>query len=306
MPFSFLIIIALQGPGFKLNTTMKLIELLKLTEAPISGMDTIGDFETPGDEDYASRTGRQHSFAHQHDRRIITHPKFAAALERAFSHTDHNFNIVFANLPDMAGVYEVGQISPQMLKANYPELAEQYEPQKDAINIIFVNNQGDERFPMSPWIVAHRISHALGVQQGSGRNAHYPVKEISQAVSVYLDYTSRYLWKHYEVAAPKNIQGHTVDGPKDGRLSGNWQEALNGLAMEIGTFRSARSGSLARPMEFVHEAFAQYLTTGSVKVKAGGKWTDTSDQDFFEEMVAKMEELFEDALHRATNRIFLM
>ena len=36
----------------------------------------------------------------------------------------------------------------------------------DVITVVFTNNTGDRRLPLTPWIMAHRIGHAV---QATGR-----------------------------------------------------------------------------------------------------------------------------------------
>lgn len=116
------------------------------------------------------------------------------------------------------------------------------------INVIMTHNEGDQKVPMSPWIVAHRVSHALvNLYNASYEN----------------DYGDTFLTLMRKAFMAIYGTSMTDYNPII------W---LDSLANQIGTMHSttAKKMSVYRGGEFYHELFAQYICNGRVKLKRDG------------------------------------
>jgi hypothetical protein len=255
---------------------MKLIDLLRSTrvdEAPLGDYQTIGNW---GDKDKAN------SFNHAVDRKMIAHPNVEAKMRQKLGNTEHLLNMYFVNLPGARKFAETGVVEPefiaQAMPTAWPEI-QQGTNQGEAVNVIYVGNAGVNRVPMTPWIMAHRLGHAIQASYRQSRGFN--------------------VWKEYEEDAAmffsdclEGVYDWTI--PKQNFWSGGFdrsqqQDKLLAKFFEgIGGMRSARQGKLGgRAYEFLYEMFAQFITTGRLTFRdcppvfgmRGGPQYRIQDQD---------------------------
>ena len=227
----------------KVNPLMRLLDLI---EAPIGDFATIGDFSVPSSIPDAS------------DRRAVTAPPMVKRIMTAWEKTPFTFNMFFANVPGAEKYVETGYVDSRTVKAEFPEMASRILAGKTMaapkpITVVFTNNIGDEGISFTPWIMAHRISHALilpnnksDTRQGVQNTAFSAANEAVIALSVRFK-------SECELLLKTSMRGIPV-----GMYARPFYE-------HIGTMKSARAGKLTRPYEFSHEVFAQYLLTGGVR-----------------------------------------
>lgn len=240
---------------------MKLIHLLK--ELDDVRLDAeLGDYQLVGNWGDKEKS---HGFRHAADRKMLQNPTAIRLTHQKFGRTDHNLNFYFVNLPGAAkhaehGFMEPEQIAQSMPKA-WPEIAAraQEADHENAINVIFVGNTGFQRMNMTPWIMAHRIGHALQSSErgnlGYGGGYTGPWSEYEQDAS---DFFAQILNGVYDM----NIRPREVFmGRGNDKLIAKFFEAIGGM-------RSARKGQLGgRPYEFLYEMFAQHVLTGALKFR---------------------------------------
>ena len=250
---------------------MKLIQLLKHTrvdEAPLGDYELVGNW---GDKE------KSHGFRHATDRKMLQNPSAVRITRKKFGNTEHILNFYFVNLPEATKHSEHGFMTPEELQqaipTAWPEIAQRAGEANhaEAINVIFVGNTGANRMNMTPWIMAHRIGHAI------------------QSAAPYQGWSS---WKHYETDSAEFFslildQVYNVQTSKQNFWtptfgSGNLQPIELCKFLEgIGGMRSARKGNLGgRPYEFLYEMFAQFVVTGQLTFRdcpqAFGKRNDRS------------------------------
>jgi hypothetical protein len=236
---------------------MKIIDLLKHTrvdEAPLGDYQTIGDW---GDQEKAR------SFAQQSDRRIIQHPATLRRAHKLFGRTEHVLNLYFVNQPGLRKFSETGFMEPadiaQAMPNAWPEIEARGKDGVDhenGINVIFVSNTGANRMNMTPWIMTHRIGHALQASERGGNRRRNSGP-----------------WSEYEVDAAdffsvilEEVYDWHINN-RDFWFGGN-DKLLAKFFEGIGGMRSARKGQLGgRPYEFLYEMFAQFVTTGQLKFR---------------------------------------
>lgn len=216
-----------------------------LSEAPIADYQTIGDFD------------KSYSFKKPVDRKLVTHPKAIEKLKQKFENTEYDFHLFMVNTREAKGFMELGIVKetdlPRMLG---DAAAEQILASKsdDGINIIFTNNNGSEHIPMTPWIIAHRIGHAMSRTsfQGYGRpRPHF--QSYTQAMDAFVEAAANILSECYGVRIAEKPDAVFRD-----RRSALF---INRLFQEVCTFRSARNGNVRDWFEYVNELLAQWLTT---------------------------------------------
>jgi len=236
---------------------MKFTDLYKHTrvdEAPLGDYELVGNW---GDKE------KSHGFRHAPDRKMLQNPTAVKITRKKFGNTEHVLNFYFVNLPEATKHSEHGFMTPEELQQAmpkaWPEIAQRAGEANhaEAINVIFVGNTGANRVNMTPWIMAHRIGHAI---QSSTRGQQ--------------GWSS---WKHYEddsaeffsllLSQVYGVETSTRNFWMPGMMNGGGLDALelSKFLEGIGGMRSARKGNLGgRPYEFMYEMFAQFIVTGQL------------------------------------------
>ena len=281
----------------------KLSKVEKVDEAPITDYQTIGNFEKPG------------PFS-QVDRKLVTHPTAQQKAIKFFENTPYDFRLFFSNKPGMTKHREFGEVTPQQVQEFFPKEADTILANHgDAITVIYNGNYGDAKVMLTPWVMAHRIGHALNRDMNRGTVWEAAEKHFFLAVN-------RQLESVYNRTSQSRF-GVTPAGMKF-----DLEKEYSALFNAIGTQRSSREGQIKRPYEFMYEMFAQYLGTGQIKFnpfpqslgygrQAWGKPTkhliargeDASPEDLkqaSEILSNDMEYMFADVLSYAVGKIYLM
>lgn len=214
----------------------------ELTEAPLGDFALYGDRENEG------------SFE-QGDVRAMNSEKWLTKVKSYFSRTPFTFNVYAYNAPE--GKFypfrtDAGDKDTEKSTRNFQQyfrsrinhrdrahleqvLDTEFPRSREAINIILTDNEGDERVGLTPWILAHRVAHAV-LQDRIGRDAGEDNWQIRQLVSA--------------------LVSVLVNARQAGDPS------------KIFKFRSARTESIAREGEYYVEMFTQYIVQGSLSVNA--------------------------------------
>jgi hypothetical protein len=224
--------------------------LRDLFEAPISDISHIGNWE-------------KNSSYREQDRKLLTSPKAVAKIKSMWKYPRETmFNIILINHPDANKHTEVGQIDHDWLEKNMPRVFPQIEPllKDDEINILYTNNKGAERVPMTGWIMAHRLGHALYAYHSRGKGAGYYFNEAHQD----FERTTLMVLKHYGIAGAREY-GWGTTTRSSSRLDVNGPTL--GFLREVCTFKSARDHNIRNPYEVTHECLAQYMLTGKIVFK---------------------------------------
>jgi hypothetical protein len=223
----------------------------------------VGDYKLLGDWDKGS------SFTKKRDRTILQHPKAIEILKKKFNNNHHTFNLFFLNSKAGRNYTEVGKVDLDWVEANLGEdVAAEVEPtyQKDGnVNVIFTNNKGAEGRPMTAWIVAHRISHALGRYDfGRGLQKQFPSnKEAHDSI---FNYFSEIMKEYGHTSYPSSERANSAEKSQYDRKKVRTNELiLKHFFVKVCTFRSARENNVRDWFEILNELFAQYITTGKIK-----------------------------------------
>ena len=274
-----------------------------MAEAPLADYQPIGDFDKPGPFRGA-------------DKKLIPHPVNQLKAQRFFEKTPYDFRLFFSNIPGTGKYSEYGVMDPDTVKIIFGDAGEQIVAgHENAITVVYVGNSGDSKVMLTPWMMAHRLGHAIQVgARGQMRNQQQPWKAgedhfFGQVNSMLEEYYGK-------------------SGQPGGNLKAELTPEYNALFNAMGTQRSSRSGEIRRPYEFLYEIFAQYLGTGTVTFNAlpanlgyGRRaWGNPSrylniKPEYRDETVRKqaaevlsydMELMFNDALSNVEGKILVM
>jgi hypothetical protein len=287
-----------------INMFMKMHELF---EAPISDINHIGDWD------------RNSSFRDQ-DRKLLTNPKAVSKIKSMWKYPEETmFNVLLVNHPDGNKWTEQGDVTEEWLAENMPRVYPQIKPllKGDEVNIIFTNNKGSERVPMTGWIMAHRFGHALESSQARRRSAYYFGEAVQLFTEVVFDVVG-----HYGIRYSPTGWGFQSTNPIKNRFSMRETTALRGFFHAVATFRSAREGNIRDGNEVILELLAQYMTTGKIRFndipksfKYGRNYysfrgdQETYDQvnyQFTQELPMQLRDYLETAIHDTEGMIFVM
>lgn len=227
----------------------------RLIEAPLNDFEISGSSDNPG------------SFRDD-DLRAFQNPKWLAKVRSAFSRTPFRINVYAFNGDRRGRVLFHHQMpdgshhpTNRLVKTTHQEkLAayvgilslDQFErwfghaPQdtSTSISVVFLQNEGDGRMPMTPWVLAHRLGHAIAYA-GDMNNMRNTDLEISRARFRLLSSFNNLTYKLF----------HSLGGDKDDQRSN--------LAL-VGTTRAIRTGNMINEGEFLIDCVAQYLILGKV------------------------------------------
>lgn len=284
---------------------MKIDDIVNLSEAPIGDYETIGDFE------------RNSSIRDPRDRKLITNPKSIERVKSKFNNTEHNFNLYFVNMPKATHHKELGEVSEDWVRENLgDEVMDTVDMASNSINVIFTNNSGAERVPMTAWIMAHRIGHALVRKEGMNQftNSGNP---MASAFTDLIQHTAHILESGYgfqNSRLPMSIAQLT-------RADRSYQLLYKNFWQAICTFKSAREGSMRDWFEVNNELIAQYITTGHTTFndlpkhfKNGKGYTRLNGDEhevaeaeqFILQLDDMMDQEYSRVLSHATGRIYVM
>jgi hypothetical protein len=231
---------------------MKIRELIvvesTLDEMPMTHYGTMGDFNKPGPFRGV-------------DKKLVPHPTNQLKAAQFFEKTPYDFRLFFSNIPGTGKYSETGVVDAatiqSMFKSDPNAVNTILQGSDDAITVVFVGNAGDRKVMMTPWIMAHRIGHAIqATNRRGGSSSAYAWKEAEKHFFRSINALMREFYKH---------RIHSPEQQMD--MNRNSQQAYAALFNAIGTQRSSRSGEIRRPYEFLYELFAQYLGTGRIELK---------------------------------------
>lgn len=270
-----------------------------ILEMPLQGYTMLGDFNKPGP-------------FRATDRRLVPHEKNKLKAIRFFEHSPYAFRLFFSNITGTGRYGETGPVSPERLQQMFGDSAEQIlQGSEDCITVVYVGNSGDRKVMLTPWIMAHRLGHA--VQAGTRFN--HGDAAWKEADRHFFTQINRLLEQYYN----KTSRDRSTSSMRYDLLP-----IYSALFHSIGTQRSSRTRKINRPYEFLYELFAQYLGTGSIRLnplparlpygrKAWGNDTTVltlrPDEDAAQAtavLANDMELMFDDVLSSLVGKILVM
>lgn len=223
-----------------------------LQEAPIKDYETIGNWD------------KAYSFRDKRDRMLIRNPRSIEMVKKKFGNTDFVFNFYFVNTTRANKFTEIGMVKPKWVEENlgkevYDAVSKNLD--NDSINVVFTNNKGEERMPMTAWIMAHRIGHAAAKNNRMRTNYYY--QQVSDTIIATLS-------QIMECYGKKGFPNSELELTPTYDYSNTNYRRKNQLIMKnffqsVCTFKSARDKNLRDWFEVTNELIAQYLTTGKIK-----------------------------------------
>ena len=215
-------------------------------EMPLNNLHMVGDMKQPG------------SFDHN-DRKAFQNTKWQNKVDRMFAKCPWHFNIVLYNgtqlevvswdsknsvtidlsHEDMT-VINTGQIG----KKTFDNIEAKVPNSQDCINVLMTNNRGGEVMAMTPWILVHRICHAL-IENSSDRK----IKQVTDVGTLY--------------AVANNLSNHPAFELNGKEIIG-LQPDLQAVIPKIATVKSLKAGNWSSAFEIIVEFMTQFIVQGQV------------------------------------------
>ena len=124
------------------------------------------------------------------------------------------------------------------------------------MDIIFTQNIGAEKIPMTAWIIAHRLGHAIRQEDIFDE---YFAKKVMQDFREILREVYGVSRRKQQTYGYENRYGFVP--------AGDDLSDLLALANAVGTMKSADKENLRNFYEFIYELVAQYIITGKIAFK---------------------------------------
>lgn len=293
---------------------MRLRDLFEAPIADLAFIDRSGEDVTFWNGDTAKR---EHSFGDD-DRKIMTHPSWKAKVVKVFRNTPHPINVyavnakwltivdpAFQDYHDASKPFSKTVMTKPVLKAedfrafggSYTEEAFlatfKFLPPdwQSSINFVMVENEGIDRIPLTPWMIGHRMIHALASDYTRGPNNQSYYRHIGYAVHEVRDALE---------AISNEISPWPFDSSDEQRLD---------LYSKLATFGSARHGKLSadptRAGEFIIELFTQYLIRGDFDFRAEAVIQDKSVLERVEWRIGRAKQHLALALEKAVGQLIV-
>jgi hypothetical protein len=283
-----------------------------LEEMPIANFQKVGNWD-------------KNSSYKDNERKLLNNPKAVEKIKAKWAKTPHNYNMYFVNSPEANRNSEIGMVDQEWLEQNMPKALSEFQYQPNAINILFNSNKGDEKVPMTAWIIAHRFGHAISrygkynFTTGQSQRQVYHFTEVRNIIFRYMNN----ILENYGVKVGNSEERHNNSGRYgEHQKKANTDKILKYFFQNIGTMRSAREAALRNEFEFTLELLAQYMLTGKIKFnplpkhfKAGqnGYYSFRGNEHDYEyynnaltDMAEELEDNFNAALNECEGKIFVM
>jgi len=220
-----------------------------LAEMPVGKFELIGDW-SPGAK---PRGYDKPSIG------IVTSQAGVEKIRQKWAKVNETFDIYLVRSPKGYKHVEVGEVSPEWVQKN---LGINLEYDDDKITMIYTNNKGSEKVPMTPWTLAHRFGHAssrMFKDSSYTKDESNPVMHFTRQLDSSLTKIAQVV---YGISQFKDYYGGYSGSSNYPRKEVIFRQ----ICQNLGTMKSCRDGNLRNWGEFAFEVLAQYMITGKVSL----------------------------------------
>jgi hypothetical protein len=252
--------------------------------------------------------------------KAITDPRYINKLKKTLvkkldvkTNNKFNFNFGFCKSKYGDEKAELGLSTPEELKQRFPDVDLSNFLKKcnnNNISVLFANNSSLDRFPLSPWIIIHRLGHTLFSKKES---REFYIKLRDEIFPNFLKKCpitdkegNHYYYEEVYIPPKRRDDPWFVKQPSSNiNIRQMTKHGFTDIFSKLGTFRSARENKIDRGMEFIIECFTQYVITGKVTFNHNFNLGDVTQKD-----VIRLEKDLEINIHsileNAVGSIFSM
>ena len=195
------------------------------------------------------------------DKKAMVSPTVIKRVTNAFSKIPYDINIYFyqSDNPNYDRTATKGRVDMDWMTSTLGATVTERivkSSSESAINFVITNNLSDE-MPISiasPWMVAHRFSHAIL----GGDDIDSPARWVETQYE-------NFIYELLEIAYNHPRPKPTGNWQLDDSMRHEYRDAYGKLFGEmLGTMKSAREGHVRNFYEWIHESFSQWLMTGKL------------------------------------------
>ena len=192
--------------------------------------------------------------------KLLTNPKYVEKIKTQWNKTDYTFDLYFVRSKEGTKFTEIGRVTPEFVKN---ELKLDIPINEDNITVIYTNNKGDEKVPLTSWIIAHRMAHAMARDYTGIRNG-YAAPKSGNGETYYYDEIRNQVNRLIREVGQQIYGVDTKDDPRRRGYNTDNNSLLLAIINSLGTFKSARDNNVRAPFEMTNELIAQYIIQGKI------------------------------------------
>lgn len=253
--------------------------------------------------------------------KAITDPRYINKLKKTLvqkldvkTNNKFNFNFGFCKSKYGHEKAELGLSTPEELIQRFPDVDLSNFLKKcnnNNISVLFANNKSLDQFPLSPWIIIHRLGHTLASKKESGVIYGKLINEIFMNFLKKCPVADKQ-GNHYYYELVPNPNRKNIKDPIDIKQPSSkinmrrvTKHGFTDIFSKLGTFRSARENKIDRGQEFIIECFTQYVITGKVTFNHNFNLGDVTEKDIIK-LEKDLESNIYSILENAVGSIFSM
>lgn len=210
------------------------------TEDALDTLDVQGDWND----------GKSHGYD-KPSLKMMQNPATVERIKKKWSKLPYDIDMYIVKGPKIHNYTELGRVSYDFVR---DKLNLKIDVDDDKITVIYTNNKGSEKVPLTPWTLAHRLGHAMA-RDNISRDSLNMYTEINKTINKLLLEVAKFYGRN---SLTKEVRsGYSYNKIPDEKLK-------KALVYGLATFKSARDRKLRASFEFTNELIAQYVITGKV------------------------------------------
>lgn len=217
------------------------MKMSDLYEAPIVDLAVTGS-EEPGAFD-------------EKDTKAIFNPKWIKNVRTLYKNSSYNINVLIYNDPDIINrrpTFKDGVVAFDSKIIKPIMDSHSLTDPHNSINVLLLQNEGVDKIPLTPWMVGHRLVHAMAFANDAGMDNSRGLTLGQYIQQYYFDMIVRLLNIYYI--------GIDSTNPRFGEYS------ITDVVNKTFTYGSARNKKITRTGEAVVDSLVQYLVKNKITV----------------------------------------
>jgi hypothetical protein len=184
--------------------------------------------------------------------KMMQNPATVERIKKKWSKLPYDIDMYIIKGPKIHNYTELGRVSWEFVR---DKLNLNINIDDDKITVIYTNNKGAEKVPLTPWTLAHRLGHAMA-RDNISRDSLNMYREVNKTIDKLLREVAKFYGRNSLMKRDSFNSYHSREIPDE--------KLKKALVYGLATFKSARDRKLRASFEFTNELIAQYVITGKV------------------------------------------
>lgn len=281
----------------------------RINEAPIADLQYIDRSEEKVTFPHRSETTTRNNSFDDADRKAMTNPKWKAKVVHLFRNTPAPINVYAVNAKwltvvdsqkgwshnalttDLGDLHAfTGNYDEESFKQTFGFLPPNWQ---NSINFTIVQNEGDDRHPLSGWMLAHRFIHAVLNDRTRWPERANPYRHAFNRAWRRIQHAVHIIEDHYGA--------YTISGMRSPPLK------QKEIYAKLVTFGSARNQRIPRNRsgEFFIEIMTQYILRGDFDFHYEELINDQQEAEEIDMLIREAKEAMEEGLVAAVGQLIV-